>query len=391
MPTDFQPATIQDLGSSQASSTESGSTFGSLGAPLNRKLSRRSLFGKGAKLVGVAALAGAIPEFLAACGSGSATTATSAVATTTAALTKASLQLVYLENVQFAGSFLAMENGYYKKQGLDVTLLPGGPNLAPEPIVVSGTALVGITHTAEAIQAINNGADIKIIGAGFQKSPTCIASRASAPIHNPQEMIGKKIGISASNQPIWESFLKANNMTAAGIDVVTVGFDPTPLATGEIDGLMAFYTNEPIVLKLQGVPTYAFLLNDFNYPLVEDIYIVKTSNLSDPVMRKQIVGLMTGESMGWSDVLKNPDQAANLAVTKYGASLKLNPAQQKLDAEEQNAFVSDANTDKYGLFWMTPETIAGTIKSLGIGNVTATPSMFTNEILAEIYHGGNKA
>ncbi len=391
MPTDFQPATIQDLGSSQASSTESGSAFDSLGAPLNRRLSRRSLFGKGAKLVGAAALAGAIPEILAACGSGSATTATSAVATTTAALTKVSLQLVYLENVQFAGSYFAMERGYYKKQGLDVTLLPGGPNLAPEPIVVSGTALVGITHTAEAIQAINNGADIKVIGAGFQKSPTCIASRASAPIHNPQEMVGKKIGVSASNQPIWESFLKANNMTAARIDVVTVGFDPTPLATGEIDGLMAFYTNEPIVLKLQGVPTYAFLLNDFNYPLIEDIYIAKTSNLSDPVMRKQIVGLMTGESMGWSDVLKNPDEAANLAVTKYGASLKLNPAQQKLDAQEQNAFVSDANTDKYGLFWMTPETVAGTIKSLGIGNVIATPSMFTNEILAEIYHGGNKA
>ena len=389
MPTDFQPATDQDPGSSQASPAESASALDSLRAPLNRRLTRRSLFGKGVKLLGVTVLAGAIPEILAACGSGSATT--SAVATTTAALTKASLQLDYLENVQFAGSFFAMERGYYKKQGLDVTLLPGGPNLAPEPIVVSGGALVGITHTAEAIQAINNGADLKVIGAGFQKSPTCIASRASAPIHNPQEMVGKKIGVSASNQPIWESFLKANNMTAAGIDVVTVGFDPTPLATGEIDGLMAFYTNEPIVLKLQGVPTYAFLLNDFNYPLVEDIYIVKTSNLSDPVMRKQIVGMMTGESMGWSDVLANPDEAANLAVNKYGASLKLNPVQQKLDAQAQNAFVSDANTNKHGLFWMTPETVAGTIRSLGFGNVVATPSMFTNEILAEIYHGGNKA
>lgn len=354
---------------------------------LAKPFSRRTLFRKGAKFVGAAALVGAIPEILAACGSGS----TVSTATTAASLTNVNLQLVYLENVQFAGSFFAESKGYYRKQGLNVTLLPGGPNLAPEPIVVSGGAIVGITHTAEAIQAINNGADLKIIGAGFQKSPTCIASRASAPIRNPQEMIGKKIGISASNEPIWQSFLKANNMTASQMDVVTVGFDPTPLATGEIDGLMAFYTNEPIVLKLKGVDTFAFLLNDFNYPLVEDIYIAKTSALADPVLRKQIVGVMTGESMGWSDVLANPDEAATLAVTKYGKALKLDPEQQKLDAQEQNQFVADANTAKHGLFWMTPETVAGTIKSLGIGNVVATSSMFTNEILAEIYHGGSKA
>ncbi len=372
-------------GAMQANAVEN--TNDRLLGELSKPFSRRSLFRKGAKFVGAAALVGAVPEILAACGSGSSVS----TATTAAALTDVNLQLVYLENVQFAGSFFAESKGYYRQQGLNVTLLPGGPNLAPEPIVVSGGAIVGITHTAEAIQAIINGADLKIIGAGFQKSPTCIASRASAPIKTPQDMIGKKIGISASNEPIWQSFLKANNMTASQMDVVTVGFDPTPLATGEIDGLMAFYTNEPIVLKLKGVDTYAFLLNDFNYPMMEDIYIAKGSDLNDPVKRKQIIGVMTGESLGWSDVLVNPDEAATLAVTKYGKNLKLDPEQQKLDAQEQNQFVSDADTQKHGLFWMTPELVAGTIKSLAIGNVVATPSMFTNEILADIYKGGNKA
>lgn len=350
-------------------------------------LSRRQLLGRGFKLAGAVALAGAIPEILAACGSSGSTASTSAAA----ALPNVSLQLVYLENVQFAGSFFAEVKGYYKKAGVNVTLLPGGPSLAPEPIVESGRALVGITHTAEAIQAINNGADLKIIGAGFQKSPTCIASRASAPIKNPQEMIGKKIGVSPSNQPIWSSFLKANNISASQIDVVTVGFDPTPLATGEIDGLVAFYTNEPIVLKLQGVPTYAFLLNDYNYPMVDDIYICKASDLTNTTKRKQIAAVMTGESKGWSDAISNPDEAAHLAVDVFGKNLKLNPEQQKLDAQEQNQFVADANTAAHGLFWMTPGTIAGTIKSLSYGNVNAKASMFTNEILAEIYKGGNKA
>ncbi len=359
---------------------------------LREPMSRRQLLGRGAKLAGAVALAGAIPEILAACGSGaSASSSSSAAASSSGSLPNVNLQLVYLENVQFAGSFFAEVKGYYKDAGVNVTLLPGGPNLAPEPIVQSGRALVGITHTAEAVQAIINGADLKIIGAGFQKSPTCIASRASAPIRNPQEMIGKKIGVSASNEPIWTSFLKANNISPSEINVVTVGFDPTPLATGEIDGLVAFYTNEPIVLRLKGVPTYAFLLNDFNYPTVDDIYICKASNLSDTTLRKQIIGVMTGESRGWSDVVANPDEAASLAVNVFGKSLKLDPEQQKLDAQEQNQFVADATTAKHGLFWMTPEVIDGTIRSLAIGNVDAKPSMFTNEILDAIYHGGSKA
>jgi ABC-type nitrate/sulfonate/bicarbonate transport system substrate-binding protein len=349
-------------------------------------ISRRELLRRGVGVAGAATLLGAAPGLLAACSKTTTTTSSSP----SGGLTKASLQLVYLLNAQFAGSFFAETKGYYRDAGVDVTLLPGGPNLSPEPIVVAGTATVAISHTAEIIQAINNGAALTIIGAGFQKNPTCITSRADAPIMTPQAMVGKKIGVSASNTPIWQSFLKANNMTAQGINVVTVGFDPTSLASREIDGLMAFAVNEPIALKLAGTPTFSFLLNDFNYPLMEDMYICRTADLSDPAKRKVIDGVMSGESRGWSDVLTDPDGAANLAVTNFGKNLGLNPAQQKLQAEGEVAFVADADTAAHGMFWMTDAKIAGTIKSLGLGGVVATTSMFSNEILTDIYKGGTK-
>lgn len=361
----------------------------SLDMTSGRPISRRLLLRRGAQLAGGAALLGAAPSLLAACSSSKSPSTTATTAASGAALAKVSLQLNYLENAQFAGSFYAETKGYYKDAGVDVTLLPGGPNLSPEPIVVAGTALVAISHTAEIIQAINNGADLKLIGAGFQKNPTCIVSRADAPIKTPQEMVGKKIGISATNTPIWDSFLKANNMTAAGIDVVTVQFDPSSLATGEIDGLMGFAVNEPIVLKLAGTPTYYFLLNDFNYPLMEDMYIATGANLANPAKRKLIDGIMSGESRGWSDVITDPDGAATLAVTDFGKDLNLNATQQKLQTEGEGAFVADADTMAHGLFWMTDEKIAGTIHSLGLGGVTATTSMFTDEVLSDIYKGGS--
>src|SRR6202034_199987 len=102
------------------------------------------------------------PELLAACSSSSSSSSSAAASSAAAssaaassspsatALADVSIQLNYLENVQFAGTLMALGNGYYKQNGLNVTVLPGGPNVAPEPVVASGKALVGVTHTAEA-------------------------------------------------------------------------------------------------------------------------------------------------------------------------------------------------------------------------------------------------
>ena len=234
-----------------------------------------------------------------------------------------------------------------------------------------------------------NGADLKIIGAGFQKNPTCIASLASKPLKTPTDLYGHKVGISDSNAPIWDSFAKANNLDVSKVTVVKVGFDATSLASGEIDALMAFAPNEPAILKAKGVDTFVMLLSDYKYPLMEDLYIAKASDLAKPDRMKLLVAMMKAESQGWADVVKDPDGAADLAVNEFGKDLKLDPAQQKLDAEAQNAFVADADTAKNGLFWMTDEKIAGTIASLALGGVVATKDMFTTAVLAEVYKGGS--
>ncbi|RZS91698.1 ABC-type nitrate/sulfonate/bicarbonate transport system substrate-binding protein [Motilibacter rhizosphaerae] len=359
-------------------------------------LSRRSalrLFGAGAATL----LGGGL---LSACGSSdkeatsSSTPATggaSAAAGGASGTTKAAIQLAYLKNVQFAGSFFAEEKGYYAAGGLDVDLIAGGPNLAVEPVVASGKALVGITHTAELAKAVSNGAKLTCIGAGFQKNPFCVLSLASNPITKPEDMIGKKIGVSATNVPVWQAFLKANKIDASKIHVVTVQFDPTPLASKEIDGLVAFYTNEPIVLEVKGIKTHSMLLNDFGYPLLEDLYIAKTADLADPTKRKQIVALMTAEAKGWQDAVADPQQAATLAVTKYGKDLKLDMQQQVLDMKAQNDLVVSDTTKAHGLFWMTDEDIASTIKSLALGGVTASPGLFSNDVLKDVYKGGATA
>jgi ABC-type nitrate/sulfonate/bicarbonate transport system substrate-binding protein len=280
---------------------------------------------------------------------------------------------------------VALNKGLYKKNGLDVTLTAGGPNLSVEPVVQSGKALVGITHTATAVNAINNGADLSIIGAGYQKNPFCVISLASKAIKSPKDLIGKKIGVSATNLPVWNAFLQANNIKPSQVTVVTIDFDPTPLVSGEVDGFVGFATNEPIILQEKGIKTSTMLLNDFGYPLLEEVYIAKTSNLKDPTKRKQIVSLMKAESAGWTQADSSPKLAADLAVNKYGKDLGLSLSQQVAAATAQTGLVESATTKAHGLFWMSNADIAATIKSLSLGGSKAKPSMFTDSILTSVY------
>lgn len=341
-------------------------------------LSRRGVL-QGAGL-GVLTLAGG--ALLVGSGSSSASAATSPKS-----LGTAGLQFVFIKNVQFAGSYFADQNGYWKERGLKVKLMAGGPNLTVEPVVTSGKALVGISHTAQAVQAIINGADLKIIGSGFQVNPFCLLSRASDPIKTPQDLAGKTIGVQALDLPVFTAFLTASKIDKSTFKIVPLQSDPTPLVTGELDGIMGFYSNEPNFLRIKGIEPYTLLFSDFGYPLMEEVYIVKKSNLSNPQMRKKIVALMQGESKGWMDALANVDKAADLAVNIYGKDLKLDKKQQVLAMTSELDLVANNDTKTHGLFWMTDEAIKGTVASLKIGGVQARADMFTRDILQEVYKG----
>ncbi|MHB1173185.1 MAG: ABC transporter substrate-binding protein [Lacisediminihabitans sp.] len=343
--------------------------------------SRRRLL----RTVGVGALAVASGSLLAACAPLSSSPANTAAGA--GKLGTVGLQFVFIKNVQFAGSYFADQNGYWKDLGLGVNLMPGGPNLTVEPVVTSGKALVGITHTAQAVKAIINGADLQIIGSGFQKNPFVLISRAAAPIKTPQDLAGKKIGVQALDLPVFTAFLTASKVDKSTFTIVPLQADPTPLVTGELDGIMGFYSNEPNFLRIKGVEPYTLLFDDFGYPLMEEVYIVKKSNLQDSTARKQIVALMQGESKGWADAVANVNKAADLAVNVYGKDLKLDIKQQVLAMTSEVDLVVNDDTKAHGLFWMTDKSIDGTVASLKLGGVNARADMFTRDILNDVYKG----
>jgi ABC-type nitrate/sulfonate/bicarbonate transport system substrate-binding protein len=294
-------------------------------------------------------------------------------------------QLSWIKNVEFAGAYIADTNGYYKAAGFStVNLMAGGPNVSQDSVVAAGKALVGISSPDITSAAILKGAPLVVLGAQYQKNPFCIMSLASNPINSPQEMVGKKIGVQATNEPVWAAFLKANKLDPGKITKVPAQFDPQPLVAKEVDGWFSFFTNEPNLLKTKGVDTAVMLLNDHGYPMVSEIYVVRKDSLTKD--RGKVKAMLIGDVKGWTDSLKDPKLGAKLAATVYGKDLGLNEAEQALESQAQNTVVQTADTKANGLFTITDELVEETIKTLALGGITITKEqLFDLSVIKEVY------
>jgi ABC-type nitrate/sulfonate/bicarbonate transport system substrate-binding protein len=209
-------------------------------------------------------------------------------------------------------------------------------------------------------------------------------SLAKSPIKTPQDMYGKKIGLQAANQAVWDAFIKASGLDDSKITKVPVQFDPQPLVNGEVDGWFSFVTNEPNLLKVKGIDTATFLLADYGYPLVSEVYVVKRDSLTKN--RDQLKAFLKSEIQGWRDVLKDPATAAKLTTEKYGKDLGLDTAEQQLEVEAENKLIWTDETKANGVFTVSDTLIGENVDVLKKGGVDVPASkLFDLSILAEVY------
>jgi ABC-type nitrate/sulfonate/bicarbonate transport system substrate-binding protein len=296
------------------------------------------------------------------------------------------LRLSWIENAQFAGDYIADTNGYYAAAGFSgVNLMPGGPTASPiESDVATGHAFIAPSQPDLTAQANLKGAKLKIVGALYQKNPFAILSLARNPIPTPKAMIGKKIGVQASNQVIWKAFLAANKIDSSQVKVVPVQFDLTPLTSGQVDGWFAFYNNEPLELQVKGYKTTTFLLADYGYPLSSQTYIVTDDNLKKNP--DEIKAFLTAEIKGWKQALADPSLGAKLTVTKYGKTLGLDQKEQELEIKATRALAITPDTQKHGLLTMTPKLIADNIATLHKSGISiAASDLFDASLINELY------
>ena len=234
--------------------------------------------------------------------------------------------------------------------------------MIPEPVVVSGKALVASSAADAVAEANAQGANLKIIGVRYQKNPYCIMSLAKSPIKTPQDLYGKKLGVAAGDQVGWQTFAKVANLDVSKVTIFPVQYDPTPLADGQIDALVAFTTSEPGQLEVKEIKVHQFLFADYGYAIYSDIYEVTEETLA--TKEKELVAFMKAEKAGWTYNIDNVSEGTKVALT-FAKSSGLSYKQQLLENQSQMPLLLTPYTKQHGIFSMDPAGHRGQCQDVG--------------------------
>ncbi|MDX2377415.1 ABC transporter substrate-binding protein [Microbacterium sp. LRZ72] len=333
--------------------------------------------------VGTAVAAAALA--LSACAGGASST-TDTTPVDAADLGDLAVQLSWILNEEWSGELIADAEGYYEDAGFSsVNLVPGPSSGIPE--LLSGTADVSFTDALSVGAAVaNEGAPLKVIGATFQKNPFTIASLADgAAIGSPEDMIGKKIGVQDSNRPVFDAFLAVNDIDASDVEIVPVQYDPAPLVTGEVDGLIAFVTSQSVTLEVEGIAVTDLLFADNGLPFVA--HVVTATDETIETERERLKAFLAAEIQGWTDAVADPAAGAELAVEEYGADLglELETSVASAVAQAELLVVSDETVEN-GLFTISEDLQEQTVSSLISSGFDVTAAeLFDMTVLDEVY------
>ena len=296
------------------------------------------------------------------------------------------VQLSWIKNAEFAGEYMADSNGYFSDAGFSDVELVAGPSTGVAELV-QGSVDVALSDAVSIGTAVaNEDAPVKIIGTTYQKNPFTILSLADGgDIATPQDLVGKRIGVQDSNTSLFQALLAANGIDEGDVTVVPVQYDPSVLVNGEVDGFVAYLTNESITVAAQGEEVTNLPFADNGLPFVAETFTVTEQAIVED--REMLKAFLVAEIKGWTDVIADPAAAIALCLADYGADLGLVEANELQAAQIANdQLITSADTEADGLFTISEQLQEETVESLaGAGVDVTAEELFDLSLLAEVY------
>ncbi len=232
-------------------------------------------------------------------------------------LTPVKLQLKWVPQAQFAGYYVAMEKGYFEKEGLDVTIMPGGPDIVPEQQVANGAAEIGIGWVASLLPHQEQGLPLVEIAQIYQKSGLLLVSKKEAGIKSPKDLAGKKVGnwMGGNEFELLALFDKYNLDPNKDLSFVKQGFTMDQFLSGELDAASAMTYNEYQVVLEQGVPESDLSVIDMND---EGLLCLRITCLPIKnglqIIRKWLLRLFALQSKGGRMPIEDPEAAVDAVM-----------------------------------------------------------------------------
>ncbi len=264
---------------------------------------------------------------------------------------KVTLQLKWVTQAQFAGYYVAQEKGYYKAAGLDVTIKPGGPDIAPEQVIAGGGADVIVDWMPAALASREKGNNLVNIAQTFKHSGLMLTCRKDTGIKTPADLKGKTLGVwfYGNEYPFLSWMSKLGLKIDSDIKVLKQGFNVDPLLQKQADCISTMTYNEYHQVLEAGIKAedlVVFKYEDQGVATLEDGLYVEQDKLKDPAFVATMAKFVKASMMGWNDLAKDP-KGAVAAVLKNDASGSQTEAHQTTMVDEVSKLVdgSDGTLD----------------------------------------------
>ena len=281
---------------------------------------------------------------------------------------KVTIQLKWVTQAQFGGYYVAQDKGYYSAAGLDVTIKPGGPDIATPQVIAGGGADVIVDWMPSALASREKGVSLVNIAQIFKKSGMMLTCRKDSGIKSPSDFRGKTLGVwfYGNEYPFLSWMSQLGIPTKGGSNGVTVlkqGFNVDPILQKQAECVSTMTYNEywqVVDAGLSPSELVVYKYEDQGVATLEDGLYVLEKNLRNKAFVDKMARFLRASIKGWKYAADHPDEAADIVLENDDTGAQTEKHQRRM-MREINKLVGN---QPQGIGYLIPGDYNRTVKVL---------------------------
>ena len=243
------------------------------------------------------------------------------------------LPVGYIPNVQFAPMYVAIENGYYREQGLDVSM---DYNMETDSVALIGAGELDFAIVSGEQVLLGRAQELPVVYvmAWYQEYPVGVAVMAESGIEEPQDLVGKKVGLPGLYGASYiglRALLQANGLQESDLTLDSIGYTQTEaLMNGLEDAVVIYVANEPLKLAAEGYDVNVIRTSDYLELVANGLVTSETMIEEHPEM---VRGMAAATLQGVAYITEHPDEAFEICKKYVDTLGSLTPEEQEVQRQ----------------------------------------------------------
>ena len=299
------------------------------------------------------------------------------------AIDKVKLRLDWVYGTEHSGVFVALQQGYFRDEGIDVQVMPGEGSSVTVKLVGTGDVEFGYATADQAILAADKGLPVVTTAVILQQNPVAIVFPKSTGIKTLKDLYGKRLGLQLKSavERQWRAVVKMNEIDTSKINEVPADLSVAKLIIAQrIDAGVAFAFNDGLLPVSEGIEMGWLYFRDFGLPMYSSGLITNEELIKkNPDLVRRFTKAFV---KGWTYAKQHPDEAYALTIA---ANPTLDNKYNKLKLPAVLELTDSADVTAHGIGYSSVEgwnALMNTMVRLDLIKKPLDPSaVFTNEFL----------